>query len=353
MRNRFWVVVASWLLVGGGGRAAAQETPPAAPASEEKPPPEGAPAPAPEPAPLKPWARGVSQAKRSRAEALLGAGNDLFVESRHREALEKYRAALAQWDHPKIRFNIARALINLGRPLQALENIEAALRYGEAGLGTFYQDALTYKRSLENQVATLEVRCSQPGVSVTVDGRSFLRCPGSRSVRVLPGRHQIVGKKAGFLTLTRDLVATAGAPQPVDVRVVTFDDVAVTVRRWDRWKPWAVVGGGALVTGAGILLELQARSTRSDYAKLLADNCSDTPCADDLGRSIFDRARLEHGIAVSAMVLGGAAIVTGVAGVIFNRPRKQLPERDVEPSGPRITPAVGARSAGLSIAGEF
>lgn len=332
-------VVIAFGLVVGSGIAASQETPPD-PAEEPKPEAEAP----------KPWAEGVSPAKQDRARALLAEGNDHFVASRHREALKSYEAALAQWDHPKIRYNITRTLIYLDRPLGALENVEAALRHGEAGLETFYSDALTFKRTLENQVSTLEVRCSQAGVNVTVDGQSFLRCPGSRSIRVLPGRHQVVGKKPGFLTATEDLVLTAGVAEPVDIKLVTFDEAAVTVRRWDSWKPWAVVGGGAVVGGIGILLELQARSSRNEYAELLADNCSETPCESDFARGTFNRARLEHGLAVSAMIVGGAAVVAGLAGVILNRPRKEILD---QPEGPQVVPTLTGDTAGVSITGRF
>ena len=346
MKKLIWIATAVGL---HAGIASAQDAPPPSddPPAEEQP----QPAPAPEPKKPEPWKQGVSAEQEAKARQLLAEGNVLFANDRHSEALKKYQAALAEYDHPKIRFITCRTLINLGRPLEALENIEVALKWGRAGLEEYYDDAQTYKLSLQNQVATLEVSCSQAGVNVTVDGQPFLSCPGQKSIRVKPGTHQIVGKKPGFITVTEDLVATGGQASPVAIKLQTFDDVAVEVRRWDRWKPWAVVGGGAVVGGVGILLELQARSTRDEYAELLADNCSEEPCEGSFGRSIFNRARLEHGIALSAMIVGGAAVATGIAGVILNRPRKELPED--QDRGPQVVPTVTGNSAGLSISGTF
>jgi hypothetical protein len=349
MKKLVWIATAVGLHAGIAG---AQDAPPPAddPPPNAQPEPEPEPEPAPEPQKPEPWKQGVTTDQEAKARQLLADGNVLFANDRHSEALKKYEAALAEYDHPKIRFITCRTLINLGRPLEALENIEAALKWGRPGLEEYYDDAQTYKLSLENQVATLQVSCTQDGVSITVDGQPFLSCPGQKSIRVKPGPHQVVGKKPGFLPVTEDLVAAGGQASPVAIKLQTFDEVAITVRRWDRWKPWAVVGGGAVVGGVGVLLELQARSSRDEYAELLADNCSEEPCEADFGRSIFNRARLEHGIALSAMIVGGAAVVTGVAGVIFNRPRQELPEQS---DRPQVVPTITGNSAGLSISGRF
>jgi tetratricopeptide (TPR) repeat protein len=346
MKKLVWIATAVGLHAGALGIASAQD----APTPADAPPPEE---PAPEPQKPEPWKQGVTAEKEDKARQLLADGNVLFANERHSEALGKYQAALAEYDHPKIRFITTRTLINLGRPLEALENIEVALKWGRDGLEEYFDDAQTYKLSLENQVATLQVSCTQAGVSITVDGQPFLSCPGEKSMRVKPGPHQVVGKKPGLITVTEDLVASGGQASPVAIKLQTFDEVAVTVRRWDRWKPWAVAGAGAVVGGAGVLLELQARSSRDEYAELLADNCSQEPCEADFGRSIFNRARLEHGIALSAMVVGGAAVVTGVAGVILNRPRQELPEGADQGRGPQVVPTVTGDSAGLSVSGTF
>jgi hypothetical protein len=58
-----------------------------------------------------PWSRGVTDAAKAQAQALLEEGNALIVQNLFREALAKYEAALAAWDHPAIRFNMVRALI--------------------------------------------------------------------------------------------------------------------------------------------------------------------------------------------------------------------------------------------------
>jgi hypothetical protein len=319
--------------------AAAQTVPEAAPeAAAEEP----------------PWARGVTAEQRAAAQRLLEDGNELFLRARHREALARYQEALASWDHPAIRFNIVRALIYLDRPVEAFENLELALRYGAAPLEEqVYAEAQGYQRLLRGRIAELAVRCAQPDVTITVDGKDFVRCPGSHAARLLPGTHQVVGKRAGYLTVTRDVVVMPGQRHDVDLRLPSLAEATTTERRWAPWKPWAVVGAGAVTAGLGVLLELQARRDYERYRGDLADLCSERPCSDaDLPgatRDLADRARLEEGIAISAMAVGGAAIVGGVALVILNRPIAVLPESRALSLVPTVTPD----GVGASVAGRF
>src|SRR5690242_4927842 len=79
----------------------------------------------------RPWTKGVTPEQKEKAQALLGEGNQLFLDAKYLDALAKYREAVALYDHPQIRFNITRCLINLDRKTEAYENIEAALKYGK------------------------------------------------------------------------------------------------------------------------------------------------------------------------------------------------------------------------------
>ena len=92
----------------------------------------------------RPWAEGVPEDARRQALGLFEEGNKLFESSEHAAALAKYREALKVWDHPAIRYNAAVALINLDQPLAANENLELALRYGEA---PFSPETRTSRRS--------------------------------------------------------------------------------------------------------------------------------------------------------------------------------------------------------------
>lgn len=93
---------------------------------------------------------GVSETKKAEAGRLLEHGNALFLDKNYTAALAKYREAVAAWDHPAIRFNIVRCLIQLDRPVEAGENLQTTLRYGAAPLeDAVYTEALAYARDPE------------------------------------------------------------------------------------------------------------------------------------------------------------------------------------------------------------
>src|SRR3954469_25031644 len=93
-----------------------------------------------------PWSVGVTDAQKAEAQKNLDAGNALFLDKKYAEALEKYRAAVAAWDHPAIRFNIVRCLIQLDKAVEASDNLKLALKYGSAPLEeAVYTEALSYE----------------------------------------------------------------------------------------------------------------------------------------------------------------------------------------------------------------
>ena len=96
------------------------------------------PAPASAPAEMqssdRPWAKGVSESDQRRALELFGKGNGLLKDSLFVQAAAQYRAALKSWDHPAIHYNLVLALLNLDQPVEVLQHLEAAMRYGAAPL---------------------------------------------------------------------------------------------------------------------------------------------------------------------------------------------------------------------------
>ncbi len=300
-----------------------------------------------------PWSKGVSPERKAAAEKLLEAGNDLFVQNKHREALAKYQDAVAAWDHPSIRFNMVRALIAIDKPLEAYESLEKALAFGKGPLEDHvYDEALNYKRLLEGQIAILEISCKQVGVKISVDGAEFLSCPGSKSVRARPGNHAIVGSKTGFLTKTLDMIALPGITEPIELSLLSLEDATLTRPRWATWKPWVVAASGATLVGLGALLQSRASHWLNEYDSGVTAQCSGPMgCTEAQLGSLADnrsRGRLGTNIAVPSMVIGGVALVGGIALVILNRPYTVAREQR-----PAVTPTVGNGTAGVMLSGGF
>lgn len=306
------------------------------------------PAPAPAPAGETPWSRGVSEDAKAKAQALLEAGNALIVQNLDKEALAKYEAALAQWDHPAIRFNMVRALINLDRPIDAQDNLERALTFGAEPLGAeVFAEASTYQRLLAQQIATVTVSCDQPAAIVTVDGEPIGACPGEHPLRLRVGPHTIAGDGVGLIATTRREGLAAGANPAIAVHLRTLVDVTVTRTRWATWKPWAVAAGGATLGGVGAALILSARGLRSDYQAALVRECGELACDPaqlPVGTTdLLDRARFRDRLGIATAIAGGAAVITGVVLVVMNRPFTVV-ERDV---GVALAPTAGGWTLGV------
>lgn len=265
----------------------------------------------------EPWKVGVTEDQKKQAKVLLDEGNTLFVDKNYAEALAKYQAAIKVWDHPAIRFNVVRCLIQLLRPDEAAEELKLALKYGAAPLEeAVYAEAVAYEKLLANQVADVAITCAK-GVTVTLDGARII-CGVQK--RVKPGRHQLVGAREGFLTKTLEVVAVGGETQKVDVALIALDQVTAAIEhRWPTWIPWVVFGGGLAIVGAGGLVELQAQANMNAHRREVQLQCGTMPCVVDASQK--DRAELQDKIAVTVMVVGAATAVSGGVMLYLNRGR--------------------------------
>jgi hypothetical protein len=293
----------------------------------------------------EPWKQGVTPEQMARAQQLLEAGNARLVDRDYTAALAKYQEAVAVWDHPAIRFNMVRCLIQLDRIVEASENLERALAYGAAPLeDTVYAEALSYQKLLANQVASVTVACTQQGVEVTLDGKQLLTCPGKQARRVVPGQHQIVGAKPGLLTRTTTITVLGGKHEEISL---SLDPPSARrgklTHRWSTWVPWTVLGAGVAVTGGGVLVQRLAINTRDDYHATLMNNCGDS-CPGDYAQDRKDRAILENRIAIGMIGVGAAALVTG--GVLLYMNRGRVVYEDTVT--PVVTPDPHGATVGIS-----
>ena len=297
----------------------------------------------------QPWADGVSAERKTTAQGLLQEGNAAFLDRNYAVALDKYRQAIAAWDHPAIRFNVVRCLIQLDRPVEASDNLALALKYGAAPLDeAVYTEALSYQKLLATQIGDLEVTCAQPGLAIALDGKSFASCPTTETRRVTPGTHQLVGTKDGYLTRTLEITVLGGKRQRAEVSLVPLSQAGRIERRWARWRPWAVVGGGLVVAGVGGLIQLQASTNLDSYARAIDRDCAGQGCAPGtISPSVTDlrsTAERQNKLAIVMGSLGVATVATGAVLLFLNRGRTVFPG-----STERITPSVTPISGGATV----
>lgn len=291
----------------------------------------------------RPWAEGVSLERQSRARALYAEANALLHEYLLEEAMDKYREALAHWEHPAIHYHLARALDSLGRPLEADAHLVEALRYGEAAFARReYPQVLNFRRLLDQKLADVVILCEEEGVEIALDGKLIFTGPGRIERRVLPGEHLIVANKPGHAIVTHQLELARGHRTTVTLEIR---------QRWRPWEPWLVVGTGALVGATGAALQWQARDNLGRYRRGFEERCP-SGCQDGLYpelAALRRRGRWQDRIGVTAMLTGGAVLVTGAILVVLNQSRSfriDLIDRD---PGLSVAPMVLPGGAGLTL----
>lgn len=288
--------------------------------------------------PPTPWSQGVSAERQAAAKALIAEANQLFAEQAHAAALAKYSAALAQWDHPTIRFNMAVTLVRLDRFLEAAEAIDAALHWGrEAFTPEKYQQALDYKTLVDRQLGTIEVSCTQPGARVRLDGKSWFSCPGTNKRRLVAGEHMVVGEADGYMTLSRPVNVTGRGAFHVDVALVTLESAVKLEYPTPAAIPWTVAIAGGVIGLAGVPVWYTALQQRDRFLQQYERECA-ARCEEDLAqhpalREQYESARLTGNVAVAMWITGGTLATAGVVwALVFNRPRRVLPNVELVPT---------------------
>lgn len=288
----------------------------------------------------KPWAVGVSADDQKLALALYREANDLFAQDEFLGALDKYRAALAKWDHPGINYNAAVCLIHLDRVLDALDHLERAMKYGPAALGPeLYKEAQKNQRLLVGRVGEIHVSTKHPGVEVTLDGQPLFVGPGSQRKRVLVGNHQVVATEPSHVTETKPVVVLPGDTKMIVIELKPREAIRRMTRRWKPWKPWVVMIGGAAIAAAGVPMFFTARGKFQDFDDgVAAEFPMNNGIPSDETRAIEESAKRWRIATYSVWGVGGALAVTGFLMVLGNQTRLVA-----------VTPDVGRDRAGASI----
>lgn len=302
-----------------------------------------------------PWNKGVTEETRTAAREAFLEGNRLFKIPLFSRAVEKYNEALGKWKHPAFYFNLALAQINLGQYLEAREDLERALKYGEEPLrADRFAEAKKQLVEVQRHLGRIRIRSQTPGAEITLDGVALFTGPGDHEAWVTPHAHEVTAKKPEYATQARHVTVAPGALETIDLSLHKL----IEDRPWATWKPWAVVGAGAGVAAASAALHaLSAHDFKTYDSGFVKLSCATLGCTDQAIdqrdphlRSRLSRARLEQKIAVAGYLAGGAAIAAGVVLLYLNRPH--LMEReDANPNltGVAMVPVVSADMLGVLV----
>lgn len=303
----------------------------------------------------RPWAKGVPPDKQSAALALFREGNLLLRNSLFPRAVEKYREALKLWDHPAIHYNMVLALLNLNEPLSLHEHLIEAMRYGEAPFDADkFERARNFKTLIEGQLSHVEITCDIPDTTVLMDGKEVCKAPERYEAFVIPGAHTFSAIKAGYPRNDRKRNLAQGEKFQLPIKLYTKEELTRYTRKWEAWKPWAVLGAGAAVAAGGGLLHLQARNSFASFDAGVQD-CGGCIPEKDLA-SKRSRGDTLQTAAMSTYAVGGGAVVTGLVLLYINRAQPyQISPDDLEqgattaPEQPAVSvmPLVGSGEGGV------
>jgi hypothetical protein len=116
------------------------------------------------------------------------------------------------------------------------------------------------------------------------------------------------------------------------------------------WKPWSVVGAGALLAVIGVPVIFDSLNNVHDYEAAI-DSCSARaggPCmVPSTTSDTLHRARVENVVAISLFSVGGALVASGLAMVILNQPRV-VPVGEAPHAS--LAPLLGPGLVGLQVA---
>jgi len=347
-RALLFVAIAATTASAAPKRKPAPKQPPKGTPAPKDAEPAPAPTPPPAPEPDTPWSAGVPPETQAKANALYDEGNQLFAQQAHAPALEKYKQAIALWDHPLIRFNLAVTEIRLDRVLEAADDLDKALRFGKDPFKPeLYQQALDYQALLKGRVGFVEATCDSTASHLYLDGKPWFDCPGTKKQRITAGEHAVVGERKDYLTASQKVVVAGGATAQAKIVLIPLDAAVKLEYPHARWLPWTMTGVGLAVGLAGVgtyfLGKSQLDQFQADYQTQCEHGC-EPGLTDPAHRPLLDEqngAELKGKVGVAMMVAGGGVMVTGLVLAIMNRPHRVLPNVEVAPHVGGASASVG------------
>lgn len=186
--------------------------------------PEPAPAPTEQPAapaPSEPKADDVEQ-KKADARGHFERGLSLFDE-------EAWDAALVEFQRSREIFPTRAATKNAAICLRRLHRFDEALDMFDNLLREFPDlppaDKALVEREvseLRNRVGTVDIRMTEPGATIVIDGRDRGTSPPPAPLRVSVGSHLVRVVKKGFSTFEKRVDVSGGQNVPLDVKLAAL-----------------------------------------------------------------------------------------------------------------------------------
>ena len=295
----------------------------------------------------------VAWAQAGNAQQLFGEAQQRFDQRDYGAALPLFQKAYAASKSPNARLYVGRCLRALGRTVEAYDEMYATTREAtkraesDPKYGPTRDAAASELALLEPLVGKVVIVWSgAKGAAITLDKKPVPEDKIGEPVTVMPGEHVVLVTPPGGKAIeqrtnveggqTRTLAISAegaGSGQPAGGKGAAGEGA-----------PGETTGGGVRLAGYGVtalgvagmvLFAVGASQSKSKF-QTLKDECGDVRCTDPAYGDTIDSGKTWQTVANVSLGVGIAAIVGGVAMIIFGGPKEaEAPTADAPPTTAR------------------
>jgi hypothetical protein len=302
----------------------------------------------------------ASPEARARAQVLLKEGAKFYEKGELASALEKFNQAYAEFQSPKLLFNIGQASRDLGRLAEAMDAFGHFLTEATDAPPDMTAEAKKSVAELEAKLGKLRIQCSTPGAEISVDGKPVGVVPITDFIWVMPGKHQVTARHPDTAPAIEDVEVNANWVHAVVIslqplaRVVATEPararapaVALEATKTEEPEPakasagshhgrrWTWVAAGSAVVFAGTAA-IFGTSMQSKYDSLKkscgSESGADPHCSDSDVNSVISTRN-------AANVFWGLSAATAATAVVLFF---------VEGRSVSVTPMVGSTTGVLA-----
>jgi len=267
------------------------------------------------------------KAEAEKARALFAEANAEFEDRKLAEALELYQKAYALWPHPRIVFNMGVTMAMMSRPLEAANMFKIVLEYGPDPVEMHrYKEAQEKYLELMGTLSVLNVKCTQEGTKIYVDGALLAMCPFQKNVTLMGGRHLITANQDGYIPLSEDIFVPPGVVAEKSVQLNKFEQ-GIRYKTVERYSvKWPIISAvaAAVLMGSGGFMIYSGREQIDELQAEIDQTVSEVgtrPFAFDLSRE--DKPVMLQNVGSGLISVGVTSLVT--AAVLYFYQKKTVP----------------------------